>query len=535
VSDILSYFPSPPLDSPRGGQVSVINEAEAAIKAGYKTILIEAPVGSGKSGIALALARWSKSAHILTPMKSLQNQYHDDFNMYAVLMKGRSSYPCVFYETPADAKAIRQTIAKGELIHVERTTRNCGQGPCKDSKENYEKCTGFDGETETTPCPYTVAIETASNNDIIIHNLHSYIYQTHFGGRFGQRKMMIIDEGHRIEGILRDFAKFSVTVPGMLGSDQERARWENFEDISDWLSYFTEDRFVPKDEEEQKKYADRIMKLETMTNDFPQMWSNFSVQAEEYGNLGATKFELTPEKLGGLPQKLLYDGGEINVIMSGTIYDKNMFCRDRGINPETTYFIRIGSTFPVESRPIIMKPQYMVDTSHKGWVDNLPELVEKLKAVMAIFSDVKGLIHAPSYRAAFDLMQAMRDPRLMTHSPEDSAQRLAEFYARTDNAVYVSPTCQEGVDFKFDRARFQVILRIPYMNAGDEFISMKMKKDFPWYNYQAMITFGQQTGRINRSEKDFGVTVLMDDRFPKFIRKNKSKFPRWMLDSIKEK
>jgi Rad3-related DNA helicase len=86
-----------------------------------------------------------------------------------------------------------------------------------------------------------------------------------------------------------------------------------------------------------------------------------------------------------------------------------------------------------------------------------------------------------------------------------------------------------------DRARFQIILRIPYLNAGDKFIEMKLKKDFAWYNYQAMISFGQQTGRINRSETDFGVTILMDDRFPKFIRKNRSKFPKWLLDSIKEK
>ena len=115
-----------------------------------------------------------------------------------------------------------------------------------------------------------------------------------------------------------------------------------------------------------------------------------------------------------------------------------------------------------------------------------------------------------------------------------SASRLQEFYASAGNQVYVSPTCQEGVDFKNDRARFQVILRIPYMNAGDEFIAMKLKTDFAWYNYQALITFGQQTGRINRSEKDFGVTILMDSRFPKFIGKNKSRLPKWFRDSIKE-
>lgn len=346
---------------------------------------------------------------------------------------------------------------------------------------------------------------------------------------------MIIDEGHRIEAILRDFAKFSITLPGMLGSDEERSKWENFEDIDDWQRYFTERRFVPQDEENKKKYLDRIEKLVCMVGDFPNMWNRFAVQCEEQFHRGATKFELTPEKLGGLPQRLLYDGGEITVIMSGTIYDKEMFCRDRGIDSKSTYFIRIGSTFPVESRPIIMKEAYMVDTSHKMWMENLPEIAGKLREILAVFGDVKGVIHVPSYRAAVDIMTAVRDPRLVTHIPEDSQERLSEFYGRTDNSVYVSPTCYEGVDFKFDRARFQVILRIPYLNAGDEFVAMKMKHDFAWYNYQALITFGQQVGRVNRSEKDFGVTILMDSRFPKFIRKNKSKLPKWLLQAIKEK
>lgn len=535
MSKILDHFPSPPLQAPRAGQISVINEVEAAIAAGYKTILIEAPVGSGKSAIAISIARWAKSAHILTPMKSLQDQYFEDFNEYTVLMKGRSSYPCVFFEEEVHARAIRNKLELGELVHVERGARHCGQGPCENSEENYKRCTKFDGEKELAPCPYSIAIEKAQSHSIIVHNLHSYIYQTHFGGRFTPRKVMIIDEAHRIEAILRDFAKFSLTLPGMLGSDEERSRWERFEDVEQWLSYFSHERFVPRKEDEKEKYLKRILSLSEMVDNYPNMWNRFSVRCEEYGHVGATKFELTPEKLGGLPNKLLYSGGEINILMSGTIYDKAMFCRDRGIDADSAYFIRIGSTFPVESRPIIMKPQYMVDTSHKMWAENLPDIAENLRNVLNVFKDVKGLIHVPSYRAAVEVVQAVGDSRLCTHIPEDSRQRLEEFYARTDNAVYVSPTCHEGVDFKFDRARFQVVLRIPYLNAGDDFVEMKLKSDFAWYNYQALITFGQQMGRVNRSEKDFGVTILMDSRFPKFIAKNRKKLPKWLLDAIKVK
>lgn len=532
---ILDFFPAPPLPGFRNSQKLVLEEVESAIKAGYTFILIEGAVGCGKSAIAIAIARWAKSAHILTPMKSLQDQYFEDFNMYTVLMKGRSSYPCVYGMDRKDAKDIRDKISSGGLIHVERTARNCGQGPCKDSADVYAACTGFDGEKEKTPCPYTIAIETAQRNDLIIHNLHSYIYQTHFGGRFTQRKVMIIDEAHRIENILRDFAQFKLSLPGLLGGDEERDKWENFEDIDDWLGYFSQARFLPQQEEPQKAYLERLNSLENLVNDYPSMWSRFAVNCEEMPHVGATRFVLTPEKLGGLPQRLLYDGGEINVIMSGTIYDKTMFCRDRGIDPDKAYFIRIGSSFPVSSRPVIMKPEYMAATSHKDWMENIPDIAQKIRNVMDVFKDAKGLIHAPSYRAAVDIVRAVNDPRLITHVPEDFQERLAEFYRRTDNSVFVSPVCVEGVDFKHDRARFQIVTRIPYLNAGDPFISMKLKSDFAWYNYQALISFGQQMGRVNRSEDDFGVSILMDDRFPAFIRKNKSKIPKWLQDAIKTK
>ena len=98
--------------------------------------------------------------------------------------------------------------------------------------------------------------------------------------------------------------------------------------------------------------------------------------------------------------------------------------------------------------------------------------------------------------------------------------------------MFLSPICGQGVDFKYDRARFQIILRVPYENTGDAFNNHKVKNDYQWYNYQALIKFGQQIGRVNRAPDDFGVTVLMDERFNKFISRNKNVLPKWVLDSI---
>ena len=152
--------------------------------------------------------------------------------------------------------------------------------------------------------------------------------------------------------------------------------------------------------------------------------------------------------------------------------------------------------------------------------------------ILGVFKDVKGLIHAPSYRAMEEMADVIGNSRIITHGSDNFQQKLEEFYARTDNAVFMSPICQQGVDFKNDRARFQVITRVPYLNAGDEFISMKMAKDFAWYNYQSLIIFGQQIGRINRGPEDWGHTILMDERFNKYIARNSKILPKWLKDAI---
>jgi ATP-dependent DNA helicase DinG len=151
---------------------------------------------------------------------------------------------------------------------------------------------------------------------------------------------------------------------------------------------------------------------------------------------------------------------------------------------------------------------------------------------MTIFKDVKGLIHVPSYEAGQEIVRGLADERVITHEKHDFQERLRYFFDTPEPLVFVSPVCQQGVDFKQDRARFQIIVRIPYMNTSDEFVNKKVQNDFQWYNYKALVVFGQQIGRVNRSENDFGVTFLMDSRFNKFVAKNGKKLPKWLKDAI---
>lgn len=531
MAEMISYFP---LEEARKGQIAVVNAIDKAFKDGYRNVIVDAPVGSGKSAVAVTIGRYSKGSHILTPRKSLQDQYFDDFNKFPMaVMKGRGAYPCTFKssEHPNYRKVIR-LIQQGSCPPPKPGEDSCAQGPCLTSAEIKDQC-----NTEDHPCPYIEAIGVASQSQMVVHNLHSFIFQAYFANRFDKRDFLVVDEAHEIEGIVRGFSQRKVTIPKAL--DDEEMPDENSMDLleewADWLTRFA-NLFSDRVSQGSSESSDRIKyltNLTTLEDLSPKFGENFIASVEVDRQYNRTRFIFTPERVGDLVNQYLLQFGEKRLFMSGTIYSKSAFCRNIGLNESETCYIRIGSTFPVNMRPIYYKKEYLVDTSHTNWDKNFGQLISNIEKVMDVFDDVKGLIHTPSYAASIEIFHALKDTgRMVIHSKDDLAEQLKQFYEREDNSVFLSPVCGQGVDFKYDRARFQCILRVPYENTSDAFNRHKVQEDYQWYNYQALVKFGQQIGRVNRAPDDFGVTVLMDERFGKFLRRNQNVLPKWVMDSI---
>jgi ATP-dependent DNA helicase DinG len=534
TSDILSFFP---LENPRGTQKLVLTEVDKAFSEGKKFVILEAPVGSGKSPVAMTFARKFQDSHILTPQKSLQNQYYEDFHEDSVLMKGRNAYPCTRGKNRKIYMKVINDIKKGQVKQPAIGETNCGNAPCRNSETLFKLCTEAQG-----PCPYNAAIEVAQGYHTVIHNIHSFIFQTNFSGKFEKRKLLVVDEAHLIEDIIRDFITKKVTVKGLV----DAADTPNTATVDGWCDFFITDRFLPEVSASEKAMKELDETYVTERDKYLELILGFRDKSEYYGEAFTVKrtpnyvgercinttFEFIPHNVGSAPSRLIFDFGEHVLLMSGTIYDKNIYCRSIGIKPEDAYFIRVPSSFPVKNRPIYVKPEYQIDTSFANWEDNFKDMIFKINKILKIFHDVKGLIHVPSYQAAEEIASWLPPNRVMWHDKSNLQEKLTEFYNSAEPKVFLSPVCQQGVDFKYDRARFQIVLRIPYLNTSDEFVNYKVKNDFQWYNYKALLTFGQQIGRINRADDDFGVTFLMDSRFNKFIANNSAKFPKWLKDAF---
>ena len=534
AQDIMSYFPLP---KARRGQIAVIKEIDKAFKEGRKIVIVEGPVGCGKSAIAMTFARKIQDSHMITPRKSLQDQYYEDFHEDVVLMKGRNAYPCTINAHKKAYNAVIKAVNLGKVKMPSRDEDNCANAPCRNSQPVWDSCTSRNG-----PCPYSVAIEVAQNHHTVIHNIHSFVFQTNFSDKFQKRKLMIIDEAHEIEDTIRGFISKKFTLNHVVRPEDI----PECKTVDDWCDYFTLPQFVPPLTDADKARMDADETYIPEQERYLEQVQSLRMQAEYYGTEFTVRkapvwsgnrqtgvsFEMIPHNIGNAAQRYLFSYGEQVLLMSGTIYDKEQYCRYIGINPAEAYFIRVPSTFPVENRPIYAKPEYQVDTSHRNWNDNFKEMIEKIMRIMTIFKDVKGLIHAPSYDAAEEIASWLPQERVMIHGRADFQEKLEQFYASDEPLVFISPVCQQGVDFKGDRARFQIITRVPYMNTADEFIEHKVTNDFPWYNYKALVVFGQQIGRVNRSESDYGATFLLDERFVRFISRNSKKLPKWLRDAV---
>jgi Rad3-related DNA helicase len=103
-------------------QEDVVKEILDSINEGNRIIFVRGVCGSGKSAVALNLARHFKKTSIVVPIKSLQEQYekdytHDNFilrkdkkKLKISVIKGRNNFECKFMNERADNEFLPCTI-----------------------------------------------------------------------------------------------------------------------------------------------------------------------------------------------------------------------------------------------------------------------------------------------------------------------------------------------------------------------------------------------------------------------------------------
>ena len=199
-------------------------------------------------------------------------------------------------------------------------------------------------------------------------------------------------------------------------------------------------------------------------------------------------------------------------------------------------FLRIPSYFPKENRPFVYMP--VADFSKKAASEEtMSRMVRVVDGILDRHQSEKGLIHTVSYGVARHLLEHSRHQnRLVSHGETKTRQNALERLINSESPlVLVSPSFERGLDLFGDRARFQVIVKLPFMDLGDKQTAKRRwsgKGGERWYLLETVRAIVQMAGRIVRSADDWGVTYMLDERWPDFYRRMEKDFPPWFSEAL---
>ena len=144
---------------------------------------------------------------------------------------------------------------------------------------------------------------------------------------------------------------------------------------------------------------DAIRDTERLTRTINNILSNqrnWIVSEIKKENYEAVRVELKPLDVSRYC-KALFEKCAKTLIMSATILDHKVFCRNIGLNPDKVKFIRIPSNFPLEHRPIIpLNVVYLNYTNLQSKEVKLA-IAKAVDNLMTLHNNHKGIIHTTSY------------------------------------------------------------------------------------------------------------------------------------------
>lgn len=517
---------------PRDEQVKMKNFVIDNVQKGIKNILIDSPVGTGKSYFAMMVIDYFMKNKkqfkfdLITNSKILQEQYFKDFEFINNLW-GANNYSCDKYSCSCET---------GREI----------------AKLNKMKC---------DDCPYDNAKEWYFGGQVGLTNYHMFIlYNLFLPHLFDAResKVLIVDEAHLLENTLCDFIaiKISKNILKGMGVPQSMIVKYNtkFKAVKNMTSFvdLLQNELIPDLETHKKRLKkgnmskDELKRLEKLEGNLNR-YNFFLKKHEEDSNnwiieindnkyhpnknmKNVTELSVQPVWSGPFLKEYIFDRYDHVIMMSGTILDKDMFCHLNGMKVDETSYLNVDMPFNKENRKIYYMPVAKMNYSNKHQAIEM--YIPQIKKILKKNKNYKGIIHTANYEIANWIQEKIDDDRLLFHDSSNRDLTLRQHYASSEPTVLVSPSMFTGVDLKNDYSRFQMILKMPYPNLGSEKIKKRKESMEEWYTWKTVADIVQAYGRSVRNHEDWAETWILDASFDNLIRYGSYYFPNWFHNAI---
>jgi len=552
---ILEHFPEG--YKPREIQKEILQGIEEKIKSGYKTIILSAPTGVGKSLIAATLARYFGSSFIVTASKQLQDQYSKDLK-FLMPVKGKSNFACLKL---MDQESLLKSDTKGAI----QRSLTCEKGVCeettmKNGKKVKESCQfkpklGEPHDDTKDSCYYYEQKYRALTSPHSIWNYAAYFQLMKFNKKayaeYVSKPIAVFDEAHKVEDQIIQFIGVDIystylsechidekpydlsemNMVAKLLDDLARSYSEQIKELLDSRAFILNPDYT--------LLAKLESRYEKMANAHAELFinkSNFVVNDpfnDERGNFRS--ISVKPLDISKYV-KTFFDM-ENQVFMSATI-DKDSFCENTGLDPDKVGFVDTPrSPFSPDSRRINFLNTRKL--SYSSSRDDELAVIKKIDDIMTQHSTERGLILTSSEKKCVDirnnLSEKNRQRIRICHSRNENGMTQDEVlqdHAFDEDGVLLSSSLWEGVDLKDDLSRFQIIAKVPYPNLSEKRTKDKMKRFPLWYKSQTLTKLLQGFGRSIRSENDWAVTYVLDSAASDLLLQSKFMIPRAYQDVL---
>jgi len=545
----------------RKGQKEAIEQiVEGYHSKQYNTVILDAPVGSGKSLIAMCsswiLNQEGHKGYVLSSEISLQDQYEKDLHEFRLdwgSIKGLDNYECI--------------------DNFEKTS----MGTCKIMGKEARKMPCY------SECPYYVARDKASSSDTSMLNYAYWLaMMNEVNPRmdeakqiFPKRDFTFCDEAHKILDIIQ-----STYSPKFSEKQAERIeRLVEFFEVHKMGDYYDEVRTIRNSiksmwvEEDQYKLLGLISAValalnkledpievfkEKIKKDYdknpPKEWKRslwtsdwiveFKSRIVEYINIiedtsiknlvknpnsDEIIFNCLEERY--LMHKYFHKHTGFAILMSATFSDPSAYLR--GISLNSAKYIKLESLFDFEKSPIYFYNSHRMSYNH---IDkNLPWLIDRINEIIKNHKGESGLIHSASYKLSMDIFGGLTEEnrkRVFIYNGTEEKRNFLEELKKNNDKILLGPSLLEGLDMKDDFARFIIFAKTPYPSLADRLVKAKMNKDSMWYSFKTAISILQGVGRGVRHEKDYCKTYYLDATLSDLIHKHRNLFPKEFLNRI---
>jgi len=520
-----------------------------ANKPDNKFYLMNLPVGTGKSHLALMISQWflnivspDSKVDIITPGKILQDQYDDEYESITNL-KGKDNYNCSSYSC------------------------SCAQG------KEFNKL----NKTVCDFCPYDSAKEAYIGGRVSLTNFHLYLIHSLYTPKLLENRdsrLLIVDECHLLDEVMSDFISIKITdtVIKKLRFDNEdeiisKLKYvATIDDYIQFLEYFKGELILtiaqttnnmistPSTAKNTKRdlklskildYVNDDVKSIQVMADLKQYETKIDVFLKEYNddrdnwvleksyNEKTKQYELSLEPIWSYKylNKYVWNNYDTVILMSGTILSKKIFSELNGLDLKKCVYYSIPSPFPIENRQIFYMPLGKMSYAKKE--ETFVNYKSYLDKILNKYKDSKGIIHTNSFELSTWIKNDIKNKRLLFHDSANKTEMLKKHFDSDDPTVLISPSISTGVSFDGDKSRFQIIAKVPYPSLASQKNKLRQKNNPEWYAWKTCAILQQMCGRSIRSKTDFADTIIIDGSFGDIIKYSSEYLPIWFQESIK--